>query len=696
MAAQPKAPETTDDLLDVKYPDPMEFLTKDFIHPDNQAVNQREAQRWRLLGSWERLKLKRYVNSLAKQLRKAKYNQIVLERHQLAREFRKAKAAYRSATFEHDAEKKAALKHLYEMYQRGKVLKEQFEAIKPIHENFAHYQGWLDYERDHRKDLKAEAKREKRVRAEMRKESKWLEKLVYDVFRHTPGCHFTYKKDGEKEKTKVPKFERVIIRPDAHYFVLSASVHILWWHKWRLPHTVTILGLQDERVIANIRAAVKRQADWVYSETGQLMLRIARLDSPDALPRRVKWRDAMKYFPKDRADRFPYTVGVTEIGKFLWLEFASDANLLVSGKQGSGKSNLVNGIIAALATTHSPQELRFVLIDQKGGIEFTHWKELPHLLWDMVKTLDEVEPVLKRLIGVMKRRMAILEKAQVKSIDAYNKRVDLEDRMERLFLVVDELNTFVGLGQQTEDIHNQLMLLASQGRACGITVILATQYPEVRVIPNRIKGNVGVKLCGYVASHTISEVAIDSPEASRIPNMPGRMAGTSGLKTFIVQVPYIEDGEIADAVNALSRLYPDVPNELNHMKDVPKLMIWNQQRFIKAALEWMDGALAAQKLHKMIGADSPGERALSKLSRSLVEEYEAEGVITDEDGNKYTLYHRSGNKAWFLKPVTPAPVEADAPDSSDVIDEPEHSSALSEIASGVDEEPSPLTESAAD
>src|SRR5690606_2615191 len=136
-------------------------------------------------------------------------------------------------------------------------------------------------------------------------------------------------------------------------------------------------------------------------------------------------------------------------------------HVLIAGKSQSGKSNLVNGIIATNISTHSPDELRLVLIDQKGGIEFTHWQELPHLLWNVAKTLEDVQPTLSRVVTVMKKRMDLLEKAKVKDIAAYNRRTD--QRLPRIIVVIDEMNTFVGLGKQTEEIHNLIMLIVSQG-----------------------------------------------------------------------------------------------------------------------------------------------------------------------------------------------------------------------------------------
>jgi hypothetical protein len=654
MAALPNESDTP------QFPEPLEFFQRDFIHPDNKAIIEREAMRWRLLGFWERIKLKRYVNSLAKQLRKAKYNDLVIEHHQLGRRFYAARAIYRKTTYISREAKAEARDELLALVKRGHVLKGMIADLKPTYELYQHYQGWLDYEKEHRRELQKEDRREKRIRAEMRRESKYLEQIIRDVWRHTNGCHYTYKKDGGKEKTKVPKIERTVIKPDAHHFYLLTSRRLPFFgYRWLLPDSVSTEKLTTDEVMDNLRAGTKRQTDFYYTDQNQLVFRVSRLDSPDALPRRVQWRDAMKFYPKGRGEGFPYTVGVTEGRSFHWLDLAADTNILVAGTQGSGKSNLVNGIIGTLVSTHTPAELRLVLIDQKGGIEFTHWKEIPHLLWEMVKTTDDVQPVLTRLVAVMRKRMTMLEKVNAKHLDAYNARVDEDQRLERLVIAIDEMSNFVGLGQRTEEIQNLIMLLASMGRAVGISLILCTQHPEVKVIPGRIKTNVPVRLCGWMPTIGASLIVLDNPEAARLHKLPGRFVLARGMETLVIQCPEITDDDIRGVVGAARLTYTDVANDIRDLADVPALVVWNEERLIRAALEWTEGQLSADKLHKMLGEESPGERHLRKLVRGILDQWKATAAL-ELDEKPLTIKRRG--KAYIVAFTTPEKLSEDKPD----------------------------------
>jgi DNA translocase FtsK/SpoIIIE-like protein len=674
MAALPKpTPEVSE------FPDPLEFFAEDFIHPDNQQVIEAEQRRWRLLGFWERLKLQRYTNSLARQLRKARYYSKLQTLYKLRKQYKVAREQYGTTPYISDPAKAEAREYLVDLVKHARVLKGELADLHPTFELWRHYAGWLDYERQNRKDLKAEEKRERQNRKDMRQESKYLERIIYKVWRYTDDCHHTEKaKAGKKEKTRIPKFERVVIKPDAHWFYLRTVLKLpIIGYLWRLPEGVTTQRLQDEEVVENLRAAVKRQVEWFWTDQNQLVLKVARLDRPDSLPKNVQWRDAMKFFPAKKADAFPYTIGAKESHKYHWLYLSTDTNILVAGTQGSGKSNLVNGIIGTFLSTHSPRELRLVLIDMKGGIEFTHWKEVPHLLWEMANDVDEVKPVLTKLVAIMRRRQTLLAAVKAKDIAAYNARVDEDQRLERVVVCIDEMSNFVGLGALTEDIHNLIMLLVSLGRALGISMILCTQHPEVRVIPGRIKTNIPVRLCGWMPTISASQIVLDTPDAAHIAKLPGRFAFRRGMEMLYIQCPEMPDVEIEGVVSSARQAYPDVDNDLRDLKDTPTPKAWNEQRVIKAALDWTEGQLSADKLHEMLGEESPGERTLRKLAQSIKDEFKAMGELTNqEDGAKYVINRRG--KAYILQPKK-AP-EAGITDTPPIMAEPEALSVSPSVA----------------
>ena len=60
------------------------------------------------------------------------------------------------------------------------------------------------------------------------------------------------------------------------------------------------------------------------------------------------------------------------------IDLGEDPHALMGGTTGSGKSELLQTMIASLALAYSPQRVAFVLVDYKGGAAFKDVIALPH------------------------------------------------------------------------------------------------------------------------------------------------------------------------------------------------------------------------------------------------------------------------------------------------------------------------------
>ena len=97
---------------------------------------------------------------------------------------------------------------------------------------------------------------------------------------------------------------------------------------------------------------------------------------------------------------------------------------LIAGTTGSGKSELLQTIVASLAVANRPDEMTFVLVDYKGGSAFDDCVRLPHTV-GMVTDLDPhlVERALASLSAELTRREHILAAAGAKDIEDYQRLV---------------------------------------------------------------------------------------------------------------------------------------------------------------------------------------------------------------------------------------------------------------------------------
>ena len=62
-------------------------------------------------------------------------------------------------------------------------------------------------------------------------------------------------------------------------------------------------------------------------------------------------------------------------------------------------------------------------------------------------------------------------------------------------------------------IESKLSMIARQGRAFGIHLILATQRPDANILSGQIKNNVNCRICGR-ADTILSQIILDSIAAA--------------------------------------------------------------------------------------------------------------------------------------------------------------------------------------
>lgn len=209
---------------------------------------------------------------------------------------------------------------------------------------------------------------------------------------------------------------------------------------------------------------------------------------------------------------------------------------LVAGTTGSGKSELLQTIVASLAVVNRPDAMTFVLVDYKGGSAFKDCVKLPHTV-GMVTDLDThlVERALESLGAELRRREHILAGAGTKDLPDYiiaMRRNPSLAPMPRLLIVIDE---FASMARELPDFVAGLVNIAQRGRSLGIHLILATQRPSGVVSPE-IRANTNLRIALRVTDASESTDVIDAPDSGYIAkSTPGRAyvrLGASSLLPF--------------------------------------------------------------------------------------------------------------------------------------------------------------------
>lgn len=196
---------------------------------------------------------------------------------------------------------------------------------------------------------------------------------------------------------------------------------------------------------------------------------------------------------------------------------------LIAGTTGSGKSELLQTIVGALAVANRPDAMTFVLVDYKGGSAFGDCVRLPHTV-GMVTDLDEhlVRRALESLSAELRRREHMLADAGAKDIEDYTRAVARQPGstpLPRLLIVIDE---FASMARELPDFVTGLVNIAQRGRSLGIHLLLATQRPSGVVSPE-IRANTNLRIALRVTDAAESQDVLNAADAARIAkSTPGR------------------------------------------------------------------------------------------------------------------------------------------------------------------------------
>ncbi|MDR7559929.1 MAG: DNA translocase FtsK [Armatimonadota bacterium] len=187
-------------------------------------------------------------------------------------------------------------------------------------------------------------------------------------------------------------------------------------------------------------------------------------------------------------------------------------HLLIAGATGSGKSVMLNAIIAGLLFRCTPLDLRLLLIDPKR-VEFAHYANIPHLLAPVVTNPRAAAGALREMLREMEERFERFAATGTRNIQTYNQ-IPGGERLPYIVIVVDELADLMMVAPA--DFEDVICRLAQMTRATGIHLVVATQRPSVDVITGLIKANIPSRIAFAVSSQVDSRTILDAPGAEKL------------------------------------------------------------------------------------------------------------------------------------------------------------------------------------
>lgn len=235
--------------------------------------------------------------------------------------------------------------------------------------------------------------------------------------------------------------------------------------------------------------------------------------------RDVEHLDVWRFWSRNRAyEGLRSTVGLGAGSQRFVLDISDKAHGphgLVAGTTGSGKSVMLQTYILSLALNYHPDQIRFILVDYKGGGMADAFRNLPHVtgIIDNLQTGNTIARALASIQGEIHRREHIFRDADVNNIDDYIRFYyddPTQERLPHLIIIVDE---FAELKADQPDFMRELISASRVGRSLGVHLILSTQKPS-NSVSDEIWANSNFKICLRVQSRSDSMEMLHRPDAA--------------------------------------------------------------------------------------------------------------------------------------------------------------------------------------
>ncbi|MDR1207654.1 MAG: DUF87 domain-containing protein [Rickettsiales bacterium] len=374
----------------------------------------------------------------------------------------------------------------------------------------------------------------------------------------------------------------------------------------------------------------------------------------------------------------PLALGVDIGGHPVYFDLTKMPHCLIAGRTGSGKSVFVQSIIMSILYRFRPDECKLVIVDPKG-VDFTLWRDIPHLITPVVTDAASAVNVLKWTVREMEERYKKLKDVGVQNIEGYNEAVaalresgktitkqvpvgtdpetgalEFEERevdtgdMPYLVVIIDEVADLMSVARK--EVEACVQRLAQKARAAGIHLVMATQRPDTSVITGVIKANFPTRISFQARSNIDSMTTLGEKGAEQLLACGDMLFSEAGRVPVRIHGAFIENKEInrvADFLRAEGE--PEYVEGVgegeggNEFDGLPGGFPGSADTLIpglKPSKAAVDGDLYRQAIEYVVRDKKP---TISYIQRRLgigynkaatfIERMEADGILSSPDAN---------------------------------------------------------------
>jgi hypothetical protein len=492
-------------------------------------------------------------------------------------------------------------------------------------------------------------------RVTLEAEADYYAHLIPDKLENLNICYRYKKSEKEGERVKKVSIRRpYILRDEAIYLHVDLRPEAA-------PRGVKIEHLSDPETLSNLSVVCQHKVLYKYSNDRGFYYIIEREMGVRGIPVHVKYDEILSGRPKGM-DGLNLPFGMGESKHAAWRSLAQMQSMLIAGTTGAGKSNFLNVLICTLLRYNSRRRLRLLLVDLKGGVEFSYYAGIPHLLpiplpakkadeperiAAIVEDRQDVVPAFQWLVKEGERRLGMLKNDHCKHIGEYNYHHP-KDLMPHIVCIIDEwadVRLEPKVGKEAEEL---LVNIASRFRAVGIHLIVCTQTPNKDVINIRVKNVLPARLAFGCPNIHASMLIIGSGAAAGL-EPSGRAIFDWGQKQMELQTPLINnqtvDEMVASAIRGQWEEVEIAPHDVTDL-EIYRWAVSENDRGLQSREIW------AKFKHR--GMSDAAARAFCKA---------ADGQTVIVDATAYKVISGDRRKPRHLEAVVDEPEEPEKPES---------------------------------
>lgn len=281
-------------------------------------------------------------------------------------------------------------------------------------------------------------------------------------------------------------------------------------------------------------------------------------------------------------------------------------NMLICGEPGSGKSNLLEGILIAALRSG----MLLYLVDP-DGITFNPDVLNALAAQPVAQSAQEFRVLLEKLAVELLRRQSLYHSVAVDgqppaNLEAYNRVAS--QPLPPILLLVDEANSYF----DDKDILEKLTDLARRGRKWGLAVVLAGHNWRAKDVPRALSAMFPVRISFRVADDTSGVVVLGSrrwgKEAQHL-RQPGRGILLLDGQYRIFQAYYLQPEQ--------ARASLQQPVDIDPLDPIEKTLV-------SYALQHLEGRFIVNRLAQSLAGQGITHHQVQKVA----EQFERRGWLT--------------------------------------------------------------------